>query len=162
MTIFDYAIVVIIAISCLVSIIRGLLKEVFSLGAWVIAGFVTFTVSSRLSVLVPGVIESPTIRVAVTAFIVFILTLFLCGAINFLIHKAMAKVGLSGTDRLLGVMFGVVRGVVVVVVLVMLAGLTPIPQESWWRSSLMVGYFVPVAEWIQSYLPDDLARHISF
>lgn len=162
MTIFDYIIVAIIVVSCLVSIIRGLVKEVFSLGAWIVAGVVTFTLSSRLSVLVPDIVESPTIRLAITSFVVFLLTLFLCGAVNFLIHRAMDKVGLSGTDRLLGLFFGLVRGVVVVVVLVMLAGLTPIPQEGWWRSSLMVGYFVPMAEWIQSLLPIDLARHIAF
>ena len=158
----DYIIIGIVAISSLISIIRGFMKEVFSLGAWLLAGFATFTLSSRLSVLVPDFIESPTVRLGVTAALVFVVTLLLCGVVNYLIHKAMAKVGLSGTDRALGVIFGVVRGAVIVVVLVMLAGLTPIPQENWWRSSLLVDHFVSTALWIKPYLPDGLARYISF
>ena len=162
MTAFDYIIIGIIAISCLISVIRGFLKEIFSLGAWVVAGVVTFSVSSRLSALLPDFIQSPTVRLGVAAVVVFVITLLACGVVNYLIHKAVAKVGLTGTDRMLGLIFGVARGVVIVVVLMMLAGLTPIPEESWWQASLLIDYFVPLAEWIQSYLPDDLARYISF
>ena len=99
MTVFDYIIIAIIVISSLVSLWRGFLKEVFSLAAWLIAGFVTFTFSPQLSVLVPDAVESPTLRLAITAVTVFLVTLFSCGVINFLIHKAADRVGLSGTDR---------------------------------------------------------------
>jgi membrane protein required for colicin V production len=88
--------------------------------------------------------------------------LFMGGIVNFLVHKAAVKVGLSGTDRLLGVMFGVVRGGVIVVFLVMLAGLTLIPRENWWQESVLIEYFASVAVWLQSNMPDELARYLSF
>ena len=162
LTPLDYIIVGIIAISSLISVIRGFLKEVFSLAAWVLAGIAAFILSPRLSVLVPDAIESPTVRLAITAVTLFIITLFAGGTVNFLIHKAAVKVGLSGTDRLLGVVFGLVRGVVIVVFVIMLAGLTPIPRESWWQASVLIEYFVSVAVWLQLHLPDDLAQYLSF
>ena len=161
-TVIDYIIVGIIVVSSLISVIRGFLKEAFSLAAWLLAGIVAFMLSPRLSVLVPDAIESPTVRLGITSVTLFIITLFAGGMVNFLIHKAAVKVGLSGTDRMLGVVFGVVRGVVIVVILIMLAGLTPIPNESWWQESVLIEYFVSVAVWLQSVLPDDLARYLSF
>jgi membrane protein required for colicin V production len=162
MTVLDFIIVGIIAISSLISVLRGFLKEAFSLAAWMLAGAAAFMLSPRLSVLVPDAVDSPTVRLGITAVTIFIITLFAGGMINFLIHKAAVKVGLSGTDRLLGVVFGVVRGVVIVVFLIVLAGLTPIPNEIWWQESVLIEHFVEVAGWLQSILPDDLARYLSF
>ncbi len=162
MTMIDYIIIGIIVISSLISVIRGFLKEVFSLAAWVLAGVAAFMLSPRMSVLVPDAIESPTVRLGITSVSLFIVTLLAGGTVNFLIHRAAVKVGLSGTDRLLGVVFGVVRGVFIVVFLIMLAGLTPIPRESWWQASILIEYFASVAVWLQSHLPDDLARYLSF
>ena len=161
-TVIDYIIVGIIVVSSLISVIRGFLKEAFSLAAWLLAGIVAFMLSPRLSVLVPDAIESPTVRLGITSVTLFIITLFAGGMVNFLIHKAAVKVGLSGTDRMLGVVFGVIRGMVIVVILIMLAGLTPIPNESWWQESVLIEHFVSVAGWLQSVLPDDLARYLSF
>jgi len=162
MTVLDFIIVGIIAISSLISVARGFLKEAFSLAAWMLAGIAAFMLSPRLSVLVPDAVESPTVRLGITSVTIFIITLFAGGMINFLMHKAAVKVGLTGTDRLLGVVFGVVRGVVIVVFLILLAGLTPIPNESWWQESMLIEHFVEVAGWLQSILPDDLARYLSF
>jgi membrane protein required for colicin V production len=162
MTVLDFIIVGIIAISSLISVLRGFLKEAFSLAAWMLAGAAAFMLSARLSVLVPDAVDSPTVRLGITSVTIFIITLFAGGMINFLLHKAAVKVGLSGTDRLLGVVFGVVRGVVIVVFLIVLAGLTPIPNESWWQESVLIEHFVEVAGWLQSILPDDLARYLSF
>ena len=87
--------------------------------------------------------------------------MFSCGVINFLIHKAADRVGLSGTDRLLGLIFGIVRGVLGVVILLLLAGLTPLPQESWWEASVLVDCFKPAVVWLQSLLPEDIADHVA-
>ena len=162
MTVLDFIIIGIIAVSSLVSVVRGFLKEAFSLAAWVVAGIAAFMLSPRLALLVPDAIDSQTMRLGIAAVTIFIVTLLAGGMINFVIHKAAAKVGLSGTDRLLGVVFGVLRGIVIVVILIMLAGLTPIPSESWWQASVLIEYFVSVAEWMQSILPDDLARYLSY
>jgi len=153
----DFVILGIIAVSSLTSVLRGLLKEVFSLCAWIAAGMVTFAFAGTVSVFVPDVVQSPTLRLVIAAIVLFVVTLFAGGWVNRLIHQAMAKAGLSGTDRLLGLLFGIARGVTIVLVLVLLAGLTPLPNEVWWRSSLLIGYFVLATQWLQSYLPGSVA-----
>jgi membrane protein required for colicin V production len=71
------------------------------------------------------------------------------------------KTGLSGTDKSLGVVFGAARGIIIVIMLVLLAGLTPMPSESWWKESTMVEYFASMASWIKDILPDDVASRFS-
>ena len=82
---------------------------------------------------------------------------------SFVVWRRMAYFGDTlAHSALLGVAFGVVRGVVIVVFLIVLAGLTPIPNEIWWQESALIEHFVAVAGWLQSILPDDLARYLSF
>lgn len=158
----DYFIIAVITLSSFISVVRGFLKEALSLGGWILAGTVTLMLSPRLSVFLSGFVDSPTIRIAITAVVLFVLVLFAGDIVNHLIHKAMARVGLSGTDRLLGVVFGIARGVIILVVLVMLAGLTPLPREHWWQASFLIDYFVFAAIWLQSHLPAELAQYLSF
>ena len=68
----------------------------------------------------------------------------------------------GGTDRMLGLLFGLARALVIILVLVLLAGLTPLPQETWWGESVMLKYFVQAVVAIQSHLPEELARHLSY
>ncbi len=88
--------------------------------------------------------------------------LLLGAIINFLASKLVDKTGLTGTDRLLGIVFGVARGGVIVAILVLLAGLTPFPQDPWWQDSQFIGYFEELAMWMRSYLPDDIADNITY
>ncbi len=99
----------------------------------------------------------------ITAFAVLFICVLLLGAIiNFLASKLVDKTGLTGTDRLLGIVFGVARGGVIVAILVLLAGLTPFPQDPWWQDSQFIGYFEELAMWMRSYLPDDIADNITY
>ena len=158
----DYFIVVVVVVSSLFSVVRGFLKEALSLVIWVLAGAVAFTLSPYFSSFVPGFVDSPTVRLGAVALVLFLCTLFAGGIVSQWIYKAAAGVGLSGTDRLLGVLFGVARGVVILTVLVMLASLTALPQEHWWQTSLLIEYFVSAAVWMQPYLPEDLIHYLSF
>jgi membrane protein required for colicin V production len=74
----------------------------------------------------------------------------------------VTKTGLAGTDRLLGVVFGVARGAFIVAILVLFAGLTPMPQDAWWHDSRLLGYFQEFALWMRDYLPKDMAENISY
>jgi len=70
--------------------------------------------------------------------------------------------GLSGTDRVLGIVFGIARGALVVGVLVLVAGLTPLPQDPWWEQSVLLGRFEAMALWLRSYLPPEVAAYFTF
>ena len=92
----------------------------------------------------------------------FVLTVILGGIVNFLISSLVEKTGLTGTDRALGMVFGIVRGGLLVVVLTLLAGLTTLPREQSWNQSLMIGQFEKGAIWLKGYVPDSLSKEISF
>ena len=158
----DIAILAIIGISAVISLFRGFVREVLSLAAWVVAFWVAFTFTEQFAKLLEAYIALPSMR-SLAAFIVLLIgTLFAIGIVNYLIGKIIDSTGLSGTDRVLGVVFGVVRGVAVVGILVLLAGATPAPQDPWWKESLFLGHFQRLAEYSLQYLPPDFAKHFSY
>jgi len=161
----DIAILATISMSMLISIIRGLMREVLSLLAWVIAFVVATAFAGDLATVLEGHVSlSPSLRLWASFLIVFIVTLLVSGTLNFIILKLMAKTGLSGTDRALGSLFGLLRGLLIIQILVLLAGITPFPQDPWWRDSWFLGWFEPGAQWIvaQGFLPDFVVKHFSF
>ena len=88
--------------------------------------------------------------------------LILGSIVNFLAGKLVSRTGLGGTDKLLGVVFGVARGGIIVAILVLLGGLTPFPQDPWWQESQFLGYFEEFAMWMRNYLPGEIADNITF
>ena len=104
----------------------------------------------------------PTLRVVFAFVGVMILTLLVAGAVNYAIGRLAVKTGLSGTDRLLGAVFGVVRGVAIVVILVLVGGLTALPAEPWWQQARTLGPLTTAARAVVAWLPPDLAKHFVF
>lgn len=158
----DLVIIGIVFFSAIVSLLRGFVKEVISLASWVLAFWVSVVFSSQLAPLLPASIELPSIRLAVAFVVLFLLTLIVGAVINFLLSQLVKKTGLSGTDRSVGMIFGIVRGVLLVTVLVLLGGLTPMPQDPWWQDSVLIGYFEQLAVWAQDMLPAEVAEHFQF
>ena len=157
----DIAILVIIALSAGISLFRGFVREALSLLAWIISIWVAITFSDKLSVLLENMIASASARLAVAFVALFVVTLIAGSMANYLASQLIRKTGLTGTDRMLGVIFGVARGVAVVVILVMLAGLTQtIPEESWWKQSILMAHFQDAAIWMRGFLPPDVAKNI--
>ncbi|KAB7627964.1 CvpA family protein [Alkalilimnicola sp. S0819] len=140
MTIVDLVILGILALSALISLLRGFVREVMSVIVWVAAVWIGVRFAGSLSVYLVDYIASPSLRMGVAFVVLFVATLLLGALINHLASQLVSKTGLSGTDRMLGVVFGVLRGVLVVGVLVLLAGLTALPQEGWWRDSRLIGH----------------------
>ncbi|MDH3355555.1 MAG: CvpA family protein [Chromatiales bacterium] len=158
----DYAILIIITLSVLISIIRGFTKEALSLAGWIIAGWVALTFSEKAEPLLRDYIEVPSIRLLVAFIALFIITLFLAAFVNYLVSQMVKKTGLSGTDRMIGVLFGVARGVVIVALLVMVGGMTPLPQDPWWGESQFIHYFESIAQYISQFLPNDFVANLRF
>ena len=158
----DIAILATLLISVVVSILRGFVKEVLSLVAWVAAFWVAATFAAPASGLLEPYIQIPTARVVLAFVAVLLATLIAAGLVNYLIGKLVEGTGLSGTDRLLGAIFGFARGAAVVSIVVLLGGLTTLPAEPWWREARTIAPFEAVAIHVLDWLPPDLARNFSF
>lgn len=158
----DYAILAVIALSALISVLRGFIRESLSLLGWILAAWVAFTFSADLEGLFAEQISVHSVRMAAAFLILFIATLLLSILVNFLAGQLVDLTGLTGTDRMLGVFFGIARGIVIIAVLVLFAGLTPAPQDPWWRESMLLHHFQSLAIEIRDYLPAELASRISY
>ncbi|QBQ56579.1 CvpA family protein [Nitrosococcus wardiae] len=159
----DYLIVGIVLISGLISLARGFVKETVSLAAWILAFWVALGFSPEVAEWLAELISvPPSLRLAIAFFLLWLVTLLLAATINYLLAKLVQTTGLTGTDRMLGVIFGIARGVAIVTVLVLLAGMTPMPKDSWWQDSQLLNYFQRLALWARSFMPPDIAGHIQF
>lgn len=157
----DWVIVVLIAISGVISLARGFFKEAVSLAMWVGAIAITLVFTSRVATLLPAdTFESPTARFLISAVVLFFGSMFVGALINWLFRKAVGPSTLGLTDRLLGILFGVGRGWLLVAVLVLLANLVPtLKHEVWWQESTLLPHFQNTAREIHAHLPADLARY---
>lgn len=158
----DIAIIGIVALSALISLVRGFVREAFSLAIWVFAFWVSWSFFRDLEVPLRDWIGSPTARLGIAFALLMIATLIVGGLVNYLIIQLVERSGMSGTDRLIGMVFGTARGVLLVAVLVLLAGLTPLPTEPWWSESSLIGYFEELAYWLRDLLPPELADRFRY
>jgi membrane protein required for colicin V production len=158
----DIAIVALIVLSAVLSLFRGFVKEALALASWLMALWIAMIFYEQLANVLAQWITEPSIQKVVAFCILFISVLLVGAMVNFLASGLVTKTGLAGTDRLLGVVFGVARGAFIVAILVLFAGLTPMPQDAWWHDSRLLGYFQEFALWMRDYLPKDMAENISY
>ncbi|MGB1328169.1 MAG: CvpA family protein [Porticoccaceae bacterium] len=144
----DTGIVVIVAISGLISLIRGFVKEAMSLVIWVAAFVVAMTFSDAASLLLVNFIELASLRQLAAWGGLFVGTLLVGAMVNFLLGKLVTSTGLGGTDRTLGLVFGVFRGLLVVLALVIaMPKAIPVEQDSWWQESRLIPVFQNFEGW---------------
>jgi membrane protein required for colicin V production len=158
----DYAILAVISISVLVGALRGFVKEVFSLLVWAAAFFVAYYYGGDVAALMENAVTLPSARTAMGFTGLFVAVLLVGGLLNYLLGRLVAGTGLSGTDRLLGGLFGAARGLLLVVAILLVAGLTPIPADPWWKESPTIARLMPLVDWAASYLPESIAQHLEF
>ena len=155
----DWAIVAIITISSLLSIKRGFVKEAISLAIWALAFFVSVAFHERLAVLLQSSISSASLRYLVSFVSLFAATLIVGAMVKHLASELVKMTGLRGTDRLFGMAFGCVRGIIVVMALLILSPMViPVNNDSWWQQSLLIPHFLLIEHWCK----DSFAFLINF
>lgn len=157
----DLIIVGIISISTLISLFRGFVKESISLATWILAGMIALHYMDVMASLLEASIASITLRMAAAFVILFVITLIIGAVVNFIVGQMVSKTGLGGTDKALGMAFGLARGVLIIVMLLLLASLTPMPEEPWWQESLLIEHFASISTWLKDFVPKDLANNFS-
>lgn len=156
----DFIIIGVIALSALIGIARGLIREVVSLAVWIGAVVLAWFFYRDLAFQLEPHISTEAIRLAVAFVIIVLVVLFLGAIVGWLLSLFVEKTGLTGTDRVLGVVFGAARGAVLVAMLVFLGTLTPVAEETWWQDSQLIGHFQALAEWILSLIPPELQEKL--
>ena len=162
MTWIDFVIIGVIFISCFISLIRGFVREALSLTAWIVSFVIAWRLHGSFSTFLQGSIENLNLRLIVAFFTLFTLSMVMFAVVNFFAGKIVQRTGLSGADRAIGILFGFLRGVVLVSALVALAGLTQIPKAEVWQHSYLVSKFQAVAIWLTGFLPGDVAKNFVF
>ncbi len=158
----DLVIIVLIIVSTLISLMRGFVKEALSLAGWIISFWIALTFAAGLGRLMDTTISDPILRLIFAFVLLLILSLLATSAVNFFANHLVERAGFAGTDRTIGVVFGVMRGVLVVTALVLFAGLTPFPHTSTWHDSFLLYYFEGFAVWLRDYMPSGVANSFKF
>jgi len=162
MTWLDYAILVVLAISIGWGVYRGLVHEVMSLAGWVIAFLAANLFAAPLSETLPQSISRPELRVLVAFMALFIGTLLVTTLATFLLSKIVEATGLGNLDRLLGALFGLARGLVIVLAFALLAGLTALPLQRIWTDSASGSQLEQAALALKPWLPPAFAERLRY
>jgi membrane protein required for colicin V production len=150
---FDFVLLAILAISIVLGLLRGLLKEVLSLVAYASAFLAAIWWGPSVSDWSAQWITQAFVSMTLSYLAVFIAVLLSIGFINMTLATLLSKTGLTPADHGLGAMFGLARGVLFVLLLVILAGYTPLPEEPWWKNAMFSKQVVGVVQQIKLKLP---------
>jgi membrane protein required for colicin V production len=151
----DYIILAVIGLSVLTGLFRGFVKELIALCVWVLAIWLGFTYMHSLDPWLKPYIDDDAVRTAVGFIIILLSTLLMGAIINALLSFVLHRTGLSGTDRVLGMVFGFVRGVFIVALVIVVLNMTSMgKKEDFTNKSLLYSEFNPLVNWISSFMPD--------
>ncbi len=162
MTIFDYVLLFILSASVIISLLRGLVREMLSLLGWVVAFVLANLYSAQLAVLLPPVIPGEAVRMMVAFVALFIGVRVLMGLLTLVVEGLVKASGLSLADRGLGAVFGLARGVVIALAAVMVCGMTALPQQPMWKQAMLAPMAEQAAHAVKPLLPQALAEHVQF
>ena len=162
MTVFDYAVLTVIAASVLLGLWRGVMSELLALAAWIVAFLAARVFAAEVANGLAGQIPEPGLRLAAAYVVVFVGVLLVFAIARMLLSLLLKAVGLGLLDRLLGAAFGVLRGVLVVLAAVLVAGMTPLPKAVWWRDAMLAPPLETVIIAAKPWLPADAAKRIRY
>lgn len=157
----DYVLMAVLLVSMGIGLWRGFLVEVLSLTVWIGAFWLAVAFGDTVAAWFAGV-ESAAARMFLGHAAVFLGVLVAGGLATWALGKFIAGTGLSATDRVLGLGFGLARGLVLGCVAVLLLGFTPLPGDPWWSQSRLLPGFQRGAEWMATFLPAAAAGELNF
>ena len=162
MTLFDYLTLFVLLASVIISTTRGVVREVLSLASWVAAFIVANLYGETLALWLPEMVPGALTRMIIAFVALFIGTRLLMGLLILMCESLIKASGLSFVDRSLGSLFGFARGMLIVLSVVILCGMTAIPQQPFWKDAMLSPYAESAARSVKPFLPDEFARHVQF
>jgi membrane protein required for colicin V production len=154
----DYVIFTIIGLSILTGIFRGFVKELIALIVWILAIWLAYRYSQSLDPMLQSYIQDKNIRMAMSFMAILLATLIVGGLFNALLSFILTNTGLSGMDRLMGMGFGLVRGVFIVALVMLVFKVTAFPSNQYIDKSILYAKFDPLVNLMTGYVPDFVAK----
>ena len=162
MTVFDYAVLAIVAASILLGAWRGLVSEVLALAAWVVALLAGRALAPEMAPVFGEWLQEPALRYAAAFVAIVVAVLVTAALLRLALSKLLRAIGLGPLDRFLGAVFGVARGVLVVLLCVLIGGLTVLPQQAWWRQAWLAPPLETAVLAAKPWLPAAVAKRIRY
>ncbi len=162
MMFFDYTVLAIVGISILLGVLRGLVREVLNLLAWVAAFWVANAYTGEIAPLLPAAIPTESVRFVAAFVLLFVGALLLMSLVTIVLAELVKTLKLGAFDKGLGALFGVLRGGLIVLTLVLLAGMTGLPRQKFWRDAMFSAPLEAFAVDVKPWLPDDFSKRISY
>ena len=162
MTAFDFAVLAVLGLSLLLGLWRGLASEVLALVAWIVALLAGKMLAPDIAPFFGEWIREPALRFAAAFGVIAVMVLAVTAIARLLLSKLLRAIGLGPLDRFLGAAFGIARGGLIVMLLVLIGGMTTQPQEAWWREAKLAPPLETAALASKPWLPTEVAKRIRY
>ena len=158
----DILVVSMIGLSTLISLYRGFVREVLSVLAWFAAFWCAFSFSQTSAELLKPYVINDTTRIILAFVGISLFVLIVSGYLNNAVGRLIKKAHFSGTDRILGLVFGFARGGAIAVLIVLIAGLTSMPEKDWWQEAQTLKILESTAIYLVGFAPSELSHYFSY
>ncbi|MDO9064591.1 MAG: CvpA family protein [Sulfuricella sp.] len=159
---FDYTVLAVVGISILLGVLRGLVREALNLLAWVAAFWVANAYTVEIAPLLPEAIPTESVRFVAAFVLLFLGALLLMSLVTIAAAELVKTLKLGAYDKGLGALFGLLRGGLIVLTLVLLAGMTSLPRQGLWRNAMFSAPLEAFAADVKPWLPEGLSKRISY
>ncbi|MEI8054988.1 MAG: CvpA family protein [bacterium] len=156
LNITDYIMVAVVFASVLISLVRGFFRELISLIIWILGFWVAIKFHDTCATILEPYITNVSVRIIISFAGLFLIVLIFGAAFSYLLSFIIAKSGLSGFDRLLGMIFGCTRGILLVSVILLLISTTSFVQDDWWKKSILIPHLQIIVDWLHVFLPQKI------
>jgi membrane protein required for colicin V production len=160
MQVLDWVFLAGLVFSLLVGAWRGLVVEVLSVLSWIAAFFLAQWFAPDVARWLPIDGATEVVRYAAGFVLVFVATVFFGSLLAFVIKKLLTAVGMRPADRLLGAAFGLVRGVVMVLAVTVVVGMTPARAAGWWQDAVTPQVATVVLQGLKPVLPQEFGKYL--
>jgi membrane protein required for colicin V production len=161
-TVFDYAVLGIVSVSIVLSLMRGFVREALGLVGWLASAWIAKGYAVQVAAMLPGGIPNDSLRLLAGFMVVFLGVLVAASLLSVALSDVVKRIGLSTVDRGLGLLFGAVRGLLIVGVIVLMAGLTALPQRDEWQNAMLSPPLEAMVTKALPWLPQDFVKHVKF
>ena len=161
MTTLDWVLGGVLLFSLLLGAWRGLVYEVLSVLGWAVAFYVAQWYAPHAATLLPLQSASEPVRYAAAFVLVFIAAVFVAGLLAFLIKRLVEAIGLRPVDRTLGAAFGLLRGVILLLVATVVMNMTALKSSLWWQESRGASALTATLQGLKPVLPEQFARYLN-